>query len=162
MTWKDELKRLKLDSIKESTPQAFEASGGYTMSITPYKDNSANGLTKCIVDFLTFKGHYSNRINTQGQARVSDIPRFDIFQGKMVSIGKNVSYTKSTTKKGTPDIDAIIQGKPVKIEVKVGKDYMKKEQKAERAKIEKAGGYYFIAKDMQTFYNWYYETFPNL
>lgn len=159
MKWKEELIRLKHADLKEKYPSAYEASGGKDQNIKPYEDKTANGLTKCIIEFLTFKGHYANRISTQGQAKARDVQRFDIFSGQLKTIGKTIEWTKGSTRKGTPDVDAIINGKPVKIEVKIGKDSMSKEQRAEQVKIQKSGGYYFIARDMQTFYDWYYKTF---
>ena len=71
--WKKELKYLKLEDIKSKSPGFFEQSGGYKMKVNPYSDNTANGLTKCIVDWLNFSGHYANRINTMGVARVEKV-----------------------------------------------------------------------------------------
>lgn len=31
-----------------------------------YKDNTANGLTKCIVDYITLKGGFASRLNSTG------------------------------------------------------------------------------------------------
>lgn len=123
-------------------------------------ERKANGLTKLIINFLKWRGHYSNRINTQGQAHVHKIPRFNLHSGK-IETSDQIRYTKSTTKKGTPDISAIIAGRAVTIEVKVGKDKMSKDQLEQKATIEAAGGIHFVARDMTTFYNWYYETFEH-
>src|SRR5690349_4917972 len=100
--WQQVMKRMKLDNIKAKAPGFFEASGGYTMMVKPYSDKTANGLTRCIIDFLAFKGHYANRISTQGQARVHDIKRFNIFSQELQTIAQTVQYTKGTTRKGTP------------------------------------------------------------
>lgn len=123
-------------------------------------EKKANGLTKIIVKFLTWKGHYANRINVQGQARIHKIPRYNLHSGKIETTDQ-VRYTKSTTKRGTPDINCIINGKAVTIEVKVGKDKMSDVQIEQQGNIEAAGGIYFLARDMTTFYNWYYETFDH-
>lgn len=88
--WKAELKRLKLEYIKKVSPGFYKASGGDTMKIKPWSDKTTNGLTKAIIDWLTYSGHYCNRINTQGQARVKKIPRYSIFSGKIeVKAGKD-------------------------------------------------------------------------
>ena len=71
--WKEELRLLKLDNIRKNTPAAFEASGGYSMKIKPYEDRTTNGLTKCIIDFLEFKGHWANRVNTRGTPDITAI-----------------------------------------------------------------------------------------
>jgi hypothetical protein len=118
-----------------------------------YNDDTANGLQECIQDFLKYSGYYVNRINTQGQARVEKI------QLAGGNVRKNVKWTRGTTNKGTADMDAIIKGKPVKIEVKVGKDRQSKEQRAEEGRVTAAGGYYFIAHDMEQFLQWFDKTF---
>lgn len=157
-SWQDALKRLKLDDIKKRTPLAFEASGGYSMRVTPYSDKTTNGLTRCIIDFLNFSGHWAVRVNVQGQARIKKIPRYSIFSQK-VEYSEKVQYTKSMTAKGTPDIDSIIFGKAAKIEVKVGKDKIRNEQVEQGARIEAAGGLYFVATDMPLFLEWYFTNF---
>lgn len=57
--------------------------------------------------------------------------------------------------RGTADIHAIIKGKAVKIEVKIGKDRQSIFQKEYQKNVEKAGGIYYIAKDFDSFYEWY-------
>lgn len=156
--WKDELRTLKLEHIKKNTPAAFEASGGFTMKIKPYEDKTSNGLTRCIMDFLEFNAHYANRINTQGQPRIKKIPRYSIFSQK-VEYSEKVTYTKSATNKGTPDIDSIINGFAVKIEVKAGEDRVSDAQTEEAEKIVRAGGLHFIAQDFPSFRNWYRQNF---
>jgi hypothetical protein len=156
--WKAELKRLKLEYIKRTAPGFHKASGGDTMHIKPWTDKTTNGLTKAIIDWLTYSGHYANRINTQGQARVKKIPRYSLISGKIEYTDK-VEYTKSMTAKGTPDIDAIINGLPVKIEVKAGKDRIRDEQVRQGNRITAAGGIYFVARNMDQFVNWYRKTF---
>lgn len=157
-SWQDELKRLKLEYIQKTAPGFFEASGGFKMKIKPYSDKTANQLTRSIIDFLNFSGHYANRINVQGQARVKRIPKFNILSGK-VEQHERVQYTKSMTAKGTPDIDTIIFGKAAKIEVKAGGDRIRDEQTEQGQRIEQAGGLYFVATNMPLFLKWYFTTF---
>ena len=57
--------------------------------------------------------------------------------------------------KGTADVSATIQGKSVKIEIKIGKDRQSEEQKKYQQQIIKAGGYYFIATSFDEFIIWY-------
>lgn len=147
--WKQILKQLKLENIKKAAPGFFEASGGYSMKVNPYTDKTANGLTKCVIDFLTFSGHYANRINVQGTPRVEKIKTASGF-----SMDK-LTFTPSTTNKGTADIHSIINGKPVSIEIKIGADKQSEHQRKEQARIEQAGGIYLIVKDFPTFHNWY-------
>lgn len=157
-SWQNALKRLKLDDIKKRTPQAFEASGGYSQRIKPYSDKTTNGLTRCIIDFLNFSGHWAVRVNVQGQARIKKIPRYSIFSQK-VEYSEKVTYTKSTTKRGVPDINSVIDGRSAQIEIKVGADKIRDEQAEQGQRIEAAGGLYFIATDMPLFLEWYFTTF---
>lgn len=158
INWKAELKAMKLAYIKKTAPGFYAASGGDTMKLKPWNDKTTNGLTAAIIDWLTYSGHYANRVNTQGQARIKKIPRYSIFSGQIEYTDK-VEYTKSMTAKGTPDIDAIINGMAVKIEVKAGKDKIRDEQVRQGNKIIAAGGLYFIARDMDQFVRWYRKTF---
>lgn len=160
MTWKEQLRTLKLQDLKRKYPAAYEASGGDDFILKPMSDKTANGLTKCIIDWITLKGGYANRINTQGQARVNKIPRYNILTGK-TEYRDSVTWTPSTTRIGTPDIDAIIQGKAVKIEVKIGKDKLSEAQKKHLEDIARAGGMYFVARDMDSFVTWYQQNFEN-
>ena len=104
-----------------------------------YSDKTANGLTRAIIDFLNFKGHYSVRINTTGQWK----PQLN-------------KFVKGTTASGTADIQAIIEGKHIFIEVKIGRDRQSEDQMMTQKKVEKAGGVYLIAKDFDSFYTCYY------
>lgn len=149
MNWKDELRLLKLESIKRSTPAAFEASGGYDYKVKPYTDKDANGLTRCILDFINFNTEIpgtATRINTQGQRRM---------------IKGRERWVKGTTRRGTADIIGTICGVYVAIEIKIGRDKQREQQLKEQARIEKAGGKYFIAKDFPGFRQWYADQFEN-
>jgi|SRR5580692_1743469 hypothetical protein len=134
-TWREEYKRLYKEHITRKYP-----------SFPPIEpkiptDRTANGLTQLIIKFLAWKGHYANRISTQGQARAD---------------GGRIKWTTSHTKRGTPDITAIISGRSVWIEVKVGKDHLSDAQVKQQSDIQEAGGIYYVARDMQSFYQWYY------
>lgn len=156
--WQDELKTMKLAHIAKVSPGFYKASGGDKMKVKPYTDRTTNGLTKAIIDWLTYSGHYANRVNTQGQARIHKVPRYSLVSGKIEYTDK-VQYTKSTTAKGTPDLDCIINGLPVKIEVKAGKDRIRDEQTEQGNRITAAGGIYFIARNMPQFVQWYKSKF---
>jgi len=119
---------------------------------TKWNDKTANGLTQCIVKFLDMSGHQAERINTMGVYRGPKKVR-DV-DGITRNIGKG-RYTKSTGTKGSADISATINGKSVKIEVKIGKDRQSEDQKIYQAAIERAGGLYFIAKNFDDFLEWY-------
>lgn len=51
---------------------------------------------------------------------------------------------------------------PIKIEVKckaTGDNYQSAAQKHYQQQVEAAGGLYYIARDFQSFYDWYFQTF---
>jgi len=131
-----------------------------TYPVKPYSDKTANGLTRCIIDFLKFKGWQAERINTTGRP----IDRRQIVTdvvGNVRQIG-SIEWIKSGSTPGSADISATIKGKSVKIEVKckaTGDNYQSDVQKHYQQQIEAAGGLYYIARDFQTFYDWYFQTF---
>ncbi len=160
MTWQEQLKTLKYDHIERTAPGFFVASGGRSMKIRPYTDKTANGLTRCIIDFLTFSGWQAERISNTG--RMIDRRRMyrDIL-GRKKQIG-SMEWAKGTGAPGTADVSATIAGRSVKIEVKIGRDRQSKAQSSYQKKIEASGGVYFIAANMNEFLTWYQEQFEKI
>lgn len=116
------------------------------LTLTKFEDKTANGLTKAITSFIKLNGFQAERINTMGVAR--EKKRTD---GKVIGI----TWTKSTSTKGSADISATIRGRSVKIEVKVGNDVQSPAQKKYQDDIERAGGVYLIARDFDSFVEWF-------
>lgn len=102
-----------------------------------YSDKDANGLTKCIVDYIDLRGGWATRISTEGRY--------------IESLGYRIP---SSVKLGTADIHACWKGLHLSIEVKIGSDRQSKEQKEIETDILRAGGQYFIARNFQDFYQW--------
>ncbi len=98
-------------------------------------------------------GYQAERISNTGRYVDSKKMVKDI-QGTTKQIGSG-QYIPGTGTKGTADISATIKGKSVKIEVKFGKDRQSEAQKEYQSTIERSGGIYYIAKDFETFYNFY-------
>lgn len=123
----------------------------YAIAKTKFEDKTANGLTRCILQFLQLKNHWATRINTTGR----------LLQGKeytdVLGHRKQMKSTwiKGTTKKGTADIHAVLFGKHASLEVKISRDKMSKHQIATKEQIESSGGLYYVAKDFESFYAWY-------
>lgn len=153
MNWKDQLREMKYRQMEERTPAAFIASGGRTMKLKPISDTTANGLTNCIIDWINGYGGTANRINTEGQVRKE---RIDLAFGNKREL---IRFTPSTTRKGTADIHAVMNGRHLSIEVKIGADKQSAEQIREQERITRAGGLYFIARDMQSFVEWFKNEF---
>ena len=118
---------------------------------TKFSDKTSNGLTQCILIWLKLHGHYATRINTMGrQLKATTI--VDVIGRAHVTPGK---WIPGTTRKGTADIHASINGRHISIEVKVGRDRMSPEQLTTKKEVEQSGGLYFVAKDFESFYGWY-------
>lgn len=153
MNWKDELREMKYRHMEEKTPSAFIASGGRSMKLKPYSDVTANGLTNCIIDWINGSGGTANRINTQGQVRKERVE----FAGNQHR--EFIRFTPSTTRRGTADVHGVMRGRHLSIEVKIGADKQSKEQIREQERITRAGGIYYIAKDMESFVRWFKNEF---
>lgn len=110
-------------------------------------DTTANGLTQCIIEYIQLRGGQAERISIMGRPQ---------------QIGDSIVWTKSNMTIGTADISATIQGRSVKIEVKIGKDRQSEAQRRYQASVERAGGLYFVARDFQSFVNWYNSQWKNL
>lgn len=124
-------------------------------------DNNANGLTRCIIDWITFKGGQAERINTMGR-RIDNRKTITDVMGYTRTVG-SVTWQKGTGTKGSADISATIPmlvngmkvGVSVKIEVKYGKDRQSLDQKKYEHSINEAGGIYVIARNIDDFVEWY-------
>lgn len=146
MEWQKTLIELKHQHLQKTAPGFYKISGGRSMKVKGYTDVTTNGLTNAIMDYLKYNQHYANRINCMGVMRLID--------GKM-------RHTHSSTRKGVADIHAIINGKHCSIEIKckATKDRLSDYQIRERQLVENAGGFYFVATDMESFIEWYKSNF---
>lgn len=120
---------------------------------TKYTDKTANGLTKAIVKWINLNGYQAERISTSGRWVDNSKVVTDVL-GNRKKIGSG-KYIKGSGTKGSADISATIKGRSIKIEVKIGKDRQSELQIEYQKAIERAGGIYFIAKDFDSFYQFY-------
>ena len=118
-----------------------------------YSDKTANGLTKAIVDFIRLNGYQAERISNTGRVIDNRKTVTDII-GRKRTIG-TAKYIPGTGTNGTADISATINGRSVKIEVKIGRDVQSNAQRIYQERVERAGGIYFIARDFESFFKWY-------
>lgn len=133
------LKDTRLEYLKKKYPKNPE----WGFGDKKYEDKTANGLTKCIVEFLNHSGWQAERISNMGRWVVD---KHHI---------KGGYYIKGSGTNGTADISATIYGRSVKIEVKIGKDVQSDAQKKYQKEIENAGGVYIIVKNFDDFIEWY-------
>lgn len=144
------MKMLKLYNISQRSPVYFKDFGGWDMRVKPYSDTKANKLTSAIIDFIDYNGGLANRVSSAGRyiAGQTGSAKFGRFTVKQGTTGK---WVPGSTNKGTADIHAVMQGRHISIEVKIGADRMSHAQHKEKARIEAAGGLYLVAKNMATF-----------
>ncbi len=143
------LKELYLTNNRVKYPSMPE----YARVIPKYTDRTANGLTKCIIDYLRLNGCQAERINSMGRPIDKRKTYTDVI-GRTRTIGRQ-TWIKTTGTNGTADISATIAGRSVKIEVKIGNDRQSEAQKAYQKSIENSGGVYVIAKDFESFIEWF-------
>ena len=132
----------------------------HAIPVPKYNDKTANGLTKCIIDFVNFSGGQAERINTMGRMIDNTKTVTDVLGNKKLIGSKK--YIPSTGTKGSADISATIKGRSVKIEVKIGKDRQSEYQKQYEHHITQAGGVYVIAKDFDGFILWFNQFIQSL
>jgi len=141
------LKELWMANHKQRYPNVPD----YARSTPKYTDKTANGLTKCIIDWCLFSGFFAERTGNEG--RTIDTRKSYINSvGQTKTIG-SVKRIPSSGTKGTSDIKAVINGRMVAIEVKIGKDRQSEAQKNYQMKIETSGGLYWIVKSLEDFEN---------
>lgn len=138
MTPIEHLKSLKMEDNRRRNPNFPEA----YRPPAKYEDRTANGLTKCVIDFINLSGYQAERIASSGRVIKSKGREF---------------WIPGSTRNGTADISATIKGRSVKIEVKIGKDKQSEDQKDYQAEVERAGGIYIIVKSFNDLYTWFQE-----
>jgi len=122
------LERMHFDAKKALHPEV-----PYLVKST-FRDDTSNGLTKCITSWLKIHGHFAGRVNTTGTYNAK--------------LGK---YVHSGSRKGMADITAVVNGKHVSIEIKTGRDKMRAEQWKVKQEIEQAGGAYIVTNSFDDF-----------
>ena len=95
------------------------------------RNNLANELTSSIMKYCKIKGYHCNRINVMGRQL------------------KNGKWIPSSTRKGTADLQIIIKGKSVQLEIKAGNDKPSACQILEMEAVRKSGGIYEFAYNLE-------------
>lgn len=145
-----ELERLQFEKLKGQYPN-------FPYLISPvYNDNTSNGLTKCVIDYIKLRGFQAERTNSMGVQTDNRITSTDILGNSRI-IGSR-KWIKSNGQTGTTDISATIQGRSVKIEIKckaTGDNIQSEAQKEYQKQIEASGGVYLIVRTFDDFFNWF-------
>lgn len=135
------------DNFALQYPMAFKDHGLPGVVIPDTR--KSNGLTQFVINFITWSGGYANRINTMGRL----LPGKEKQESGVVLTVKK--FIRSSTMKGTADIHAVLLGRHISIEIKIGQDRMSGAQCKERIRIESAGGIYIMVKNTGDFFDWY-------
>ena len=135
----------KPDAVKDLERMAMDEARMKHPSMKPehlaprkFRDDTANGLTKCITSYLRLKGAFCSRLNNTG-----------IYDKRLNR------YRPTTARKGLPDILATYKGRSIFIEVKAGKDRMSTDQIKIQDEQNRSGGLYFIAHNFTDFKEWF-------
>jgi len=110
----------------------------HVQSMTQFRDDSANELTKLIMAYIKVHGGFASRLNSMG-----------VYRGDLCK------FVRSTQRRGMSDVIGTYQGKSLNIEVKIGADKMSIHQIRVKNEIRQAGGFYFVAKDFDSFQTWF-------
>ena len=137
----------------EAKQKRFPDVPDYVLVSEKYRDDSANGLTKCVIDYIRLRGGQAERINTMGRP-IDQRKTFTDVLGHTHQVG-SVKWISGTSTRGSADISATIQGRSVKIEIKFGKDRQSEAQRKYAREVEAAGGIYYVCKDFTSFVDWY-------
>lgn len=114
---------------------------------TKFTDKTSAGLEKAICAYINLHGGMAERRKNSG--RVIDDRKIvtDVIGQQRVLGGTR--YIPGTGRNGTSDVSGIWKGKPVAIEVKIGKDRMSQVQLEYKEDFEKAGGIFIIARTFE-------------
>jgi hypothetical protein len=129
----------KPESVKELENQYFDYECAKHPNFpypvkTKFRDDGANGLTKCVVKWLELHGYFAGRVNTT-----------------VTYSQKLKRYIHSGSRNGMADVTAIVNGRHVSIEVKIGRDTLRVAQMRVKDEVEKAGGTYIVARSFENF-----------
>lgn len=102
-----------------------------------FRENTANELTRSIIEFMKVIGGQAERINSMG---------------RQITKNRRTIWVYGTGTNGTADISATWEGKSIKIEVKATRGEKQSEkQKEYQRTIEQSGGIYIIARSFDGF-----------
>lgn len=134
--------RLLKEAVKARKRAQYPNVPDYAIVTPKYEDKTANGLTRCIIDF----------INSQDGCRCYRTPN----EGVMRIDGNGKAFrATSSMQNGFSDVVACVWGRFVALEIKTPNDRQNEVQKEFQRQIENARGYYVIVRDFKGFLEWF-------
>lgn len=158
--FKQKLEKLRFEKIKSRQGDFLSDERinfyWYNSSIKVEAPNSAASMEKQVIEFLKLSGHQAEKIAVTG--RFIDNTKTSVTStGFRQTVGSK-KYIPSTSTKGSADISSTIHGVSVKWEVKFSKgDKQSTEQKQYESAIQTSGGFYFVIRNLDEFYQKYIE-----
>lgn len=137
------LKILKKMSLSDRYPAVPV---GY-LPDTNYSDKTANGLTRCVIDWCRLTGHMAERVNSMGR-KINHNGREKWIPGAGTRGTADIHATKMIFVEGRGAV-----GLTVMVEVKIGRDRQSDHQRQYQQRIEGAGGRYLIVHSLDDFVN---------
>jgi hypothetical protein len=118
------------------------------------KSTTTNGLTACVIKYIELLGWGAERTGNEGRV-IDNTKVVTDTVGMKRTIG-SVDRIKSSGKKGTSDIKAVIQGRFVAIEIKNAKtkDRISKAQAQYANQVVKSGGIYKVITTLEEAIEW--------
>lgn len=118
-----------------------------------FHDNTAFRLAKCMLAFLRIKGNQAESVNST--ARIVGMRKsFTVVFGRRGTIGY-YKWGYGAGMIGMEDMSRTINGRSVKVEIRVGRDRQSESKRIYQAEVERSGGIYFIARTFAGFLDWY-------
>jgi hypothetical protein len=125
-----------------------------------FSDKTANGLTKMVLAFLKYNNYLGERISVTGR----------YIQGKPSKLNAGETpgivreslpgkWIKPSMMPGSADLHAVVRGRFLAVEVKIGHDRQSPLQKEYQRQVERNGGIYLIAKSFAQFLTEFYKIF---
>lgn len=146
-------------NFERAYPKAFK-DGHYAPKPYP-KVNTANGLSRMVVDTLLWLGHHGERTNTMGVPVKKYRPKFNIFSGKTEMLENGIKWRKGSGTKGSSDVKGHVNNPkhqfpiPVYVEIKIGRDSMSEDQEKYEKQVTKTGALYCIVKTPEDWFAFY-------
>lgn len=150
----DILKQMALDQMAAKHPNVKRS----YLVIPKYSDKTEKGLKQCIKDFVEMQGGVCNNIVTTGRKKDDRRLVRDVL-GHYKIIG-SVKWLHTSSKLGASDLSLIVAGRPIEVEIKIGKDRQREAQIIYERAVVNAQGLYWIVRSFDEFYNKYLTLFP--
>ena len=111
----------------------------YFYKNTSHREYLSRWMEAMICNVLNFAGHPTKKVETSGKK----------IKAKS---GKEIWIKHRTSRKGEPDVMAIINGKATYFEVKIGKDTLSEDQKQDIEYLTNAGAAVYVVKTVDDFF----------